>query len=438
MHEVPLRIKIFAPLRLYGFRILWTGMTISLIGDGITLVAIAWQVYELSNLPTALGITMMAMSIPHVLLLLFGGAVSDRLDRRRIMLGADIVRGVALMVMGVLSLTSTLEIWHMAVIAAFYGAGSAFFGPAFDAIVPEFVPTDLLPQANSLDQFVRPTAARLIGPALGGWIIASTDVGWAFITDAATFAVSVACLVRLGKVERWMPADEDSEQVALWAEIREGLSFVRSRPWLWGTFAAATLAYLVFLGPAEVLLPYVVKNDLGGGADDLGMVLAVGGVGAITASLIMAQRGLPGRNMTFIYVSWSLATLMVVGYGIARVPWEAMIACFAFNFLESAGLIVWITTKQLLVPSRLLGRVSSVDWFISIGLMPLSYALAGPVAEFLGTRPTLMGAGVLGAAITLTFLFLPGVRSVERASPIAAGAERMAPQAMPAIPSYSE
>ena len=147
------------------------------------------------------------------------------------------------------------------------------------------------------------------------------------------------------------------------------------------------------------------------------MVLAAGGVGAVTASLIMAQRGLPARNMTFVYVSWSLATLMVAGYGMARVPWEAMIACFIFNLFESAGLIVWITTKQLLVPSRLLGRVSSVDWFVSIGLMPVSYALAGPVAELLGVRPTLIGAGILGAAVTLAFLFLPGIRLAEHLMP---------------------
>lgn len=400
-------------------------MTVSLIGDGITLVAIAWQVYALSNVPTALGITMMAMSIPHVVLLLFGGAISDRFDRRWVMLGADVVRGVALTVMGVLSLTGVLEIWHMTVIAAFYGAGSAFFGPAFDAVVPELVPVELLPQANSLDQFVRPTAARLVGPALGGWIIAGVGVGWAFIADAATFAISVACLIRLGKIERRAPVDESAAHESLWAEIREGLAFVWSRTWLWGTFLAATLAYLVFLGPSEVLLPYLVKNELGGNAGDLGMVLAAGGVGAVTASIIMAQRGLPARNMTFIYVSWSFATLMVAGYGIARMPWEAMIACFVFNLFESAGLIVWITTKQLLVPPRLLGRVSSVDWFVSIGLMPVSYALAGPIAEFVGVRLTLIGAGILGAAITLAFLLLPGVRSAERAMPGAATRQAM-------------
>jgi DHA3 family tetracycline resistance protein-like MFS transporter len=411
-------MKILAPLRVRNFRILWAGMTISLIGDGVTLVAIAWQVYQLSDAPTALGITMMAMSIPQVLLLLFGGLVSDRFERRWVMLGADLVRGVALLVMGVLSVTGALEIWHMAVIAACYGAGNAFFGPAFDALVPDLVPEDLLAQANSLDQFVRPVAARLLGPALGGWVIGFVGVGWAFIIDAATFAVSIACLIRLGKVRPAARKAETDEPASMWTEIREGFAFVRSRVWLWGTFCAATLAYLIFLGPSEVLLPYIVKNELGGSAGDLGMVFAMGGLGAVAASVIIAQRGMPARNMTFIYVAWTLSTLAVVGYGLARAPWQLMLACFAFNAFESAGLIVWLTTKQSLVPTRLLGRVSSLDWLISIGLMPISYALAGPVAAMLGTRPTLIGAGLAGAGITLAFLFLPGMRSVERALPV--------------------
>jgi hypothetical protein len=107
----------------------------------------------------------------------------------------------------------------------------------------------------------------------------------------------------------------------------------------------------------------------------------------------------------------------VAGYGIARAAWQLMAVCFAFNLFETAGLIVWLTLKQTLVPARLLGRVSSFDWFISVGLMPVSYALAGPVAGVFGTRETLVAAGVLGAIITLGFMFLPGIRDVERTTP---------------------
>jgi MFS family permease len=407
-------LRLLAPLRLRGFRILWAGMTISLVGDGVTLIAIAWQVYQLSNVPTALGITMMAMSVPQILLLLFGGFVSDRFERCRVMLFADLVRGCALLVMGVLSIAGVLGIWHMAAIAAVYGAGNAFFGPAFDALVPDLVPDELLAQANSLDHFVRPVSARLVGPALGGWIIATVGVGWAFILDAASFAVSIACLLQLGQLQTARQANPEPDSGSIWTEIREGFSFVRCNVWLWGTFSAATLGYLIFLGPAEVLLPYLVKNDLSGSASDLGTVFAMGGLGAITASIVMSQRGMPNRNMSFIYIAWSLSTLAVAGYGLARFPWQLMLTCFAFNAFETAGQIVWLTTKQSLVPTSLLGRVSSLDWLISIGLMPLSYALAGPVATWLGTRTTLIGAGLLGSVITFAFLFLPGMRSPEK------------------------
>ena len=118
--------------------------------------------------------------------------------------------------------------------------------------------------------------------------------------------------------------------------------------------------------------------------------------------------------MTFIYICWTVSTLAVAGYGLAKVPWQAMIAAFVFGSLESAGLIVWATTKQRLVPGRLLGRVSSLDWFISIGLMPLSYALTGPIAELVGARTTLIASGILGAVVTFGFLFLPGMRDIEQ------------------------
>ena len=209
-------------------------------------------------------------------------------------------------------------------------------------------------------------------------------------------------------------------------EIKEGFRYVRTQVWLWGTFLAATLAYLIFWGPAEVLLPFIVKEEMGGSASDLGLILAMGGIGAMLAAIVMGNREMPRRNMTFMYVVWAVSTLMIAGYGFAKFPWQAMIFCFFFNALESAGLIVWITTKQRLVPGRLLGRVSSFDWFISIGLVPLSYALTGPVAQAFGARTTLVVAGVLGGVVTLAFLFLPGMRSVEGRTGlvVAAGAGR--------------
>jgi MFS family permease len=403
-----------APLRHREFRLLWTGMTVSLLGDGIFYVALPWQVYQLSNAPTALSVVGIAMTVPHIVLLLLGGVVSDRFDRRRVMVAADLLRGAAVAALGLLSLAGTIRLWHLIVLAGVFGAGTAFFGPAFDAIVPEIVPERQLTQANALDQFVRPAAWRMLGPALGGWILAAfgdAHIGAGFLVDAMTFLASVGCLLLMRRPAR---ARDEEPAESPWTEIREGFRYVRSQVWLWGTLLAATFAYLAFLGPTEVLLPYVVKYDMGAGAGTLGTVLALGGVGSMLSAFAMGNRALPRRNMTFVYVVWTISTLSVAGYGLARLPWQAMAACFVFNAFEGAGTIVWMTTKQRLVPNRLLGRVSSFDWFISIGLLPVSYALTGPLAATIGERATLVGAGVVGAAVTFGFLFLPGLRAVER------------------------
>jgi DHA3 family tetracycline resistance protein-like MFS transporter len=396
-------------------------MAISLLGDGIFFVALPWQVYQLSNAATALSVVGIAMSIPQIVLLLVGGVVSDRFDRRRVMMAADVIRGLAVAALGLLSISGSIQLWHVMVIAAAFGAGTAFFGPAFDAIVPELVPAELLTQANSLDHFVRPAAWRMLGPALGGWIIAGFGdrAGGAFVVDAATFGASILCLSLMRS--RVASREAAGEVGPAWREIREGFRYVWSQTWLWGTLVAAAFAYLVFLGPTEVLLPHVVKYEMGGSARDLGFILALGGVGAMGAAVLMGHREMPRRNMTFIYLVWTASTLSVAGYGLAHFPWQAMVACFLFNALEGAGTIVWITTKQRLVPNRLLGRVSSLDWFISIGLLPVSYALTGPVAAALGVRATLVWAGVIGGAVTLAFLFLPGMRDVERSEALTDG-----------------
>ena len=403
------RVNLLAPLRHRDFRLLWTGMCISLLGDGVFLVAMAWQVYELSNAPAALSVVGIAMTVPMIVLLLVGGVVSDRMERRRVMVAADCVRAAAGGTLAVLALTGALELWHVVVIVAVYGAGAAFFGPSFDAIVPEVLPEHELPQANSLDQFVRPIALRMIGPALGGLLIELVGTGAAFALDAGSFVLSAAAIVAISSHRR-EPAESAGSMVA---DIREGFGYVRSKVWLWGTFGAATVAYLLFMGPAEVLLPYVVKNGLGGSAADLGLVFAAGGIGSVACALVMGQRGIPRRDVTFMYVAWTLATFAVAGYGIAGAVWQLMLASIAFNALETAGTIVWATIKQRHVPSHLLGRVSSLDWLISIGFLPLSFALTGPVSSAIGVQATLVGAAAIGGVATFGALFLPGMREIE-------------------------
>jgi transmembrane secretion effector len=419
------RVRLLAPLAHRDYRLLVGGMSISLLGDGLFLVALAWQVYALSNAPTALASVGIAMTIPTIVCLLLGGAVSDRYDRRLVMLCADAVRAVGLGVLAVLSVSGSLVLWELMAVGVVYGAATAFFDPASDALVPQLLPAEDLPQANSLDQLIRPLALRLTGPAIGGAVIAAIGVGWSFGLDAVSFVLSAATLLAMSPVRRGAVADgadgaDGAERAgtgeavgSMRHEVAAGLRYVRSHAWLWATLVSAAIAYLLFMGPTEVLLPFVVKNRLSDGAGALGLVFAAGGLGSLLCAIVIGQRGLPRRVLTFMYICWTLATLAIAGYGLSSQLWGLMIASVAFNSLETAGTIAWATTKQRLVPAELLGRVSSLDWLISIGLLPVSFAITGPVSAALGLRTTLVGAGVLGAAVTFAALLIPGVRQMD-------------------------
>ncbi len=402
------RSGLLAPLRYRDFRVLWTGMTVSLVGDGVFLIAIAWESYLLWNAPAALSIVSIGMTVPTIVFLLLGGVVSDRYDRRRVMACADGLRAAAVGVLAALVLAGALQFWELVALVAVYGAGTAFFTPAFEAIVPDLLPPDELPAANALDQFVRPIALRLAGPVVGGGLLA-VSTGVAFAVDALSFAATFVAVLAIRPQPRAATAHPSTA-----AALKEGLRFVRSRTWLWGTLLSAAIAYLVFLGPTEVLLPFVVKNELHASAGTLGLVLAAGGVGAIGAAAFMGRKGHPRRDVTLMYATWTLATLAVAGYGLASAAWQLMLACLVFNALEAAGTIVWATIKQRHVPGPLLGRVSSLDWLISIGLLPLSFALTAPVAAAVGVRTTLVGAAIIGGAVTLGAYFLPGMTDIER------------------------
>ena len=418
------RVGLLRPLRSRDFRLLWAGMTISLVGDGVFLVAVAWTAFSLWNTPTALSVVGIAMTVPTIACLLVGGVISDRFDRRRVLLCADLGRGVVIGLLAALAFAHALTFPLLVAVVAAYGVGAAFFTPAFESIVPTIVDPDDLAQANALDQFVRPIALRLVGPALGGWLIASLGAGTAFALDAGSFLVSAVTVLGLRRTTA------ETAVVSAAAAAHDGWRFVRGHVWLWGTLLSAAIAYLAFLGPTEALVPFVVKDLLHGSATELGLVFAAGGVGAVGAAVVMGQLGQPRRDITCMYLCWTAATLAVVGYGLGRTVPQLMVACLLFNALEAAGTIVWSTVKQRHVPTSLLGRISSLDWLISISLLPVSFALTGPAASIVGVRATLVGAGLVGAAATLGALFIPGMRDVEGATPLLTGpARRVAPRA---------
>lgn len=421
MPELVDRVGILRPLRIRDFRLLWTGMTVSMVGDGIYTVAVAWQVYEIWNEPSALAAVGVAWSVPQIVVLLFSGVLSDRLDRRHLMIAGDLVRFVAIAAIGLLALTDSLTLPRLVGIAVVYGAGQAVFGPAFSSIVPTIVPDDLRVQANSLSQFVRPFTLALVGPVVGGFLIEGVGLGWAFLLDAGTFVFSAATILAM----RVRPARRDEAvHTSMVSDLVEGFRFVRRRTWLWVAMVAATVSLLFTWGPWDVLLPYVVKNDLGGSPAWLGIVYGAGGFGSVVMALAMGQRGrLPRKALTVLYVSWALGMLLVGGFGLVTELWQAMLVALVAEGSLTLLMVIWVTLLQRLVPSDMLGRVSSLDWLISSAGVPLSFALVGPAASAFGVDETLIAAGVLGAALTIAFMFVPGARDPERDGSLAHAAE---------------
>jgi hypothetical protein len=403
--------RILEPLRERDFALFWAGWTVSLIGDGFFMVAIAWQVYDLWNTPTALAIVGAVETAPVVAFVLVGGVVTDRFERRKVLIASSALRGTCVAVLGVLAATGAIELWHIFAIAAVFGVGQAFQGPAAGAIVPDLVPARLLVQANSLSQVVRQLAFAFIGPALGGVVVHALGTGAAFLVDAASFGFAILMLAALQP--RAPAALREGDSTSMRRDIAEGLRFVRKHVWLWGTLAWAFVALFLLYGPFEVLVPYLVRNELGGDASDLGLVFASGGLGALLLSLAVGQLGLPRRHITFMYMTWVVASLQIAAYALTRAPWQAMVVSFFGEACWAAGLLVWITLMQRVVPTELLGRVKSLDWLISIGFVPVSFAVTGPLAAWLGVETVLYGAGISASLLTLLFYFLPGMRDTE-------------------------
>jgi DHA3 family tetracycline resistance protein-like MFS transporter len=402
-------VNLLRPLRERDFALLWTGMTVSLLGDGIYTVAVAWQVYELSNKPSALALVGLAWTAGLVLFILMAGVLSDRLDRRRVMIGADILRAVVQLGIGVLALTGSLEIWMLVVLVLIHGIGEAFFAPAFSALVPDILAPTLIPQASAIDQIVRQAARNFAGPAVGGGLVALVGPGTSFIIDAGTFLFSATCILLM----RARPAVIRDRAFHLASELREGIAYVRTQTWLWGTLVAASLAILFFMGPIQVLVPYVVKNRLHAGSGSYGTILALEGAGAILMSLWLGARGLPRREVSWMLIMWALGGIPFLGFALGQQVWVLAACAAAWGASLAFGMVVWTTRMATRVPEHLRGRVNSVDWFVSIGLAPASFALTAPMAGWIGVRDTLLLAAIVPAVSTFALLFLTGMRAEE-------------------------
>jgi predicted MFS family arabinose efflux permease len=417
------RVGLLKPLRHRDFRLLWGGTTVSMIGDGFFVIALAWQVYDLSPNPAALAAVGVAWSLPQVLLLMPGGVLADRMDRRSLMIAGDLLRALAVGAMATLALSGIITVEVIVGLSALFGIGDALFIPSFTSIVPSLVPEEHLVHANSLAEFINPVAQTLLGPFLGGIIIGVAGVGWAFAADAASFAFSALMIGLIA--HRHVKAGKQSSPME---DLREGLAFVRRNRWFWVSLVSTGAAILCTVGAWDALVTFLIKEELGASAFALGLVFAAGGVGALVAAVLMGQRGrLPRKPLTGYYVAFAISCLLMLGFGLVFDVWQALVISALVQAASATSNILWFTMEYRLVPKEMLGRVGSLDFMIVLAGLPLSYALVGPLADVIGVRETLMATGALGALVMLVPIFIPGALTPERDGSLDGPATESAP-----------
>src|SRR3954466_7359656 len=388
--------RALAPLRLHQYRLLAASMALSLLAAGLWAVAVVWQVVALGGGPAALS-SVTALGAGGMLASpLLGGALADRVPQRRILLTTELVQGGTVALVAGLSLSGALALWHLAAVALVGGLAMGLYYPAYSALVPALVPEGDLLAVNGLEGMVRPVLQSAAGPAIAGFLVASFSPGAALVATAAAFLLAAACLWALPTppVRRDPPADGKAA-TGLLADVREGFVYMVRTPWLLATLLFASLMLLVFIGPLEVLVPFAIK-DGGGGPTQHAYVLAafgIGGGGGAGPPAAPPPR-LPRRYLTVMNLLWGLGCVPLVVFGLSAALWVMIAAGAVMGATFQAGMVIWGTLLQRRVPPALLGRVSSLDFFVSLSFMPLSMALAGTVSQVIGLTATFLIAGL--------------------------------------------
>jgi MFS family permease len=380
---------------------------VSVVGDGLVGVAIAFAVLDLTGSAGDLGLVMLARVIPAIALYLAGGVWADRLPRHLVMVTAHTVCFMTQTTTGLLIVEGGATIPLLVILQAVNGAAIAFYRPASSGIVPRLVERRYLQQANAL-MWGAVAVGGVVGPALAGVLVATVGAGWALAADGFTFAASALLLTRLGTYDLGTTERGSS----FWADARVGWREVRSRTWIWTSIVYFAVFQLVYIPAISILGPLIAKQSLGGPAAWALIVSAIG-AGSIAGNII-ALRVRVRRPLTAAY-------LLIVG----TVPGLVLLAVHAQPLAIAAAEVVagavfslagafWETTLQEGVPGETLSRVSAFDWMGSTALRPIGLALIGPVAMAFGVRSTLLAVAVVVVACSVAILSVRDVRTRER------------------------
>jgi hypothetical protein len=390
----------------HDFRFLLVGRTIALLGNGLASIALTFAALDLGGSATELGVVLAARSIPMVVLLLFGGVVSDRFPRHRVLVVSNVVSAASQAAAAALLLSGRGSILALVPLVAVNGGASAFTFPASAGLLPQTVPAALLQPANVMFRMAS-QAAMFAGASLGGVLVATAGSGWGLAGDAASFAVAAACFAAIRTT-----ADEPAPQSGnLFVELREGWSAFRSRTWLWVVVLAFGLINALHAAGWFTLGPTVADQTFG--RQGWGFVLAAETAGTVLAGVLLLRVRFRRPLLVGMLgvLAWSPLLLALA----AEPP---VLGLLVASFVAGASIelfgLGWDLSMQQHVPPHLLSRVYAYDALGSLVALPLGQLLAGPAAALLGTREALVLCSVSITVVGAAALAVPAVRRLER------------------------
>ena len=390
-------------MRNLNFRLLWIGRTISNLGDQFYLVALPWLVLGLTNSSLALGTIMMTATIPTAVLMLVGGAVSDRLSPRKVWISTTAARTLSVLVIGALVWTHAIALWHIYALALIFGVADAFATPAAQTLLPLVIEAEQLPAANSVTQMSQ-QLTTIAGPAPAGLVIKSFGVAWAFLIDAVSFVFMLAAIWRLPD-----PPAPPAARKGLLQAIGQGFEYVNRDPALRSLLLVAGALNFCLAGPLSIGLAWISKQVFGSPVVFSILVSAVAAgslLGALLAGIFKPQR----RGLLMLIMSAVIACCSAL-LGLLTHLWS--LAAVLFVMGGAAGLlnIHIISWFQQRVEREMRGRATSMLMFAALGLAPISLLIAGLAVQW-SVAGMFLSSGTLMLLVTVLAASTRGVRDI--------------------------
>src|SRR5262249_51657272 len=397
------------PLRITHFPNLWVAATLSLFGDQFYLVALPWLVLQLTSSSLSLATIMMAAAVPQAVLMLMGGALSDRVAPRRILIATGVTRAALVATVALLTGSGVLQVWHLYVLAFAFGIADAFASPARAALVPSLVSPEQYAPANAM-LHGSAELSTLVGPAPAGMVVKHWGLAPAFWIDAVSFVGLVLALWRVP--DRGLPSEAPAEGAAagVLGSIRDGLRYVIRGPGLRTLIVVSAVLNLCMAGPVTIGLATMARFRFAS-PTAYGILLSCFGGGSLVGMILAGTvKRLPGRGWLLTALMFAMAAAL---FGLALVYALVPVAALLTAMGVCAGLVnvqimSWI---QLTVAREMLGRVMSVLMLSAVGLVPVSLVIAGAVAQA-HLAELLLGAGGLVVATAVAVLLTPKARAI--------------------------